>query len=189
MQARKQGWSRSIRPGMIALLLLIAVAGAVRTVRAAEIIPSYGLTQSTDSNADTKSMVGLALRGNLFPMLQTEIGVGYRSESRYDGNLHVRMWPVTASLYANPFQTIYAGAGVGWYQTTFDYSNNLLIPDETKQNFGVHVGGGFQIPLAPSAAVDLGGRYVMLRDQESHLIPEKFNPDFWVTQLGLAIKF
>ena len=59
----------------------------------------------------------------------------------------------------------------------------------TKQNFGVHVGGGFQIPLAPSAAVDLGGRYVMLRDQESHLIPEKFNPDFWVTQLGLAIKF
>ena len=29
----------------------------------------------------------------------------------------------------------------------------------------------------------------MMRDQQSHLIPEKFNPDFWTTALGLALKF
>jgi hypothetical protein len=29
----------------------------------------------------------------------------------------------------------------------------------------------------------------MMRDQESQLIPETFDPDFWQTTLGLAIRF
>jgi hypothetical protein len=48
------------------------------------------------------------------------------------------------------------------------------------------LGGGFQVPLAPTVALDLGGRYVMLRDQQSHLVPETFDPDFWMLSLGLA---
>jgi len=187
MKPHKNSVVRSIAAWFAVLTALAALAPVA--AHGAEVIPSYGLTRSTDSNTDAKSLLAIAVRGNLSPLFQTELGVAYRSESRFDGDLKVRMWPVTASLYLTPVPTLYAGAGVGWYQTTFDYASTLPFPDETKQEFGVHVGGGFQIPLAPSVAADLGGRYVMMRDQQSRLVPEKFNPDFWTTQLGLAFKF
>lgn len=43
--------------------------------------------------------------------------------------------------------------------------------------------------MAPRAALDLTGRYVFMKDQESRLVPETFNPDFWTMSLGLALKF
>ena len=78
---------------------------------------------------------------------------------------------------------------MGWYHTTLDYSDALPFENETSQEFGVHVGGGVQVPITPGAGLDLNGRYVFMRDQESQLIPSEFNPDFWTTSLGLAIKF
>jgi opacity protein-like surface antigen len=108
-----------------------------------------------------------------------EIGASYRNDEFYGGDLDVRQWPVTASLYLTPIPSIYAGGGVGWYHTTFDYAEETGIPNSTSEEFGVHLGGGLQIPVAPMAAVDLSGRYVFMQDQESHLIPETFNPDFW----------
>lgn len=174
-------------PALVAAVAVLALAAG--TAAAAEFVPSIGLTKPVDGGNDTKVLVGLALRDNLAPLLKGEIGVAYRSESRYDGQLEVRSWPVTASLYLTPVPALYGGAGVGWYQTTFDYSSDLpLVRDETKQLFGVHVGGGMQVPLA-AAALDLNGRYVMLRDQQSRLVPEKFDPDFWTLSLGLAFKF
>jgi opacity protein-like surface antigen len=145
-----------------------------------------------NSDADAKVFGSLALRSDVLPMLKSEIGIAYRSESRFDDLLHVRMWPITASLYVAPVPMLYAGAGVGWYPITYDYDQSKIpfaIKDETQQEFGVHLGGGMTLPLAPSAGIDLNGRYVMIRDQQSHLIPEKFSPDFWTTALGLAIKF
>ena len=41
----------------------------------------------------------------------------------------------------------------------------------------------------PAAAVDLQGRYIMMRDQQSRLVPERFNPDFWNLTAGLALHF
>src|SRR5262252_2327103 len=172
------------------LPLLIVLCFTPRAHAGGEIVPSFGITKSTDGNADAKMSGGLALRGHPLPLLMDEIGVGYRSESRFNDQLHVRQWPVTASLYlAPPTSIVYAGAGVGWYHSTFDYAENTGVPDETKQQFGVHLGGGFQVPIGPTVGLDLNGRYVMLRDQQSHLIPEKFSPDFWTTTVGLAIKF
>ena len=168
-----------------ATALLTLVLGPV-VARAAQIIPSIGTSRPVDGG-DAKTFGGLALRAPLAPLLAAEIGAAYRTESRFDGNLSVRSWPVTASLYLTPVPALYAGAGVGWYQNTFDYSSQLPIADKTTQDFGVHVGGGIQVPLASAMAVDLGGRYVMMRDQESRLVPEKFNPDFWMISLGLAI--
>ena len=118
--------------------------------------------------------------------------MAYRSESRFDERLHVRMWPVTASLYLAPLPMLYAGAGVGWYQVTYDYDQSKIpfaVSDETKQEFGVHLGGGMTLPVTPSVGIDLNGRYVMMRDQRSRLVPEKFSPDFWTSSLGLALKF
>lgn len=175
--------------------MCVAGCGIVATLlsgpvsRAGEIVPSIGLTRAVDSDA-TKSNLGLALRGNLAgPMVQAELGVSYRREEYFDGGLSVRMIPVTASLLVRPVPTLHAGVGAGWYHAKYDYADALLLADETKQQFGVHLGGGLQVPVAPRAALDLTGRYVFMKDQESKLVPQKFNPDFWTMSLGLAFKF
>ena len=173
--------------GAIAFGFLLAAG--VQVAHSTELVPAYGWQKAKDSDVDAKGFGNLALRANLLPAVQTEIGVGYRQEDRSAGQLHVRMIPVTASLYLKPVPVLYAGGGVGWYHTTLDYAASTGLADQTSEEFGVHLGGGVQVPLAPSAAVDLGGRYVMLRDQSDRLIPERFNPDFWVTTLGLALKF
>jgi hypothetical protein len=78
---------------------------------------------------------------------------------------------------------------VGWYHTNYDYAvNTPTLADETRQQFGVHVGGGLEMPIAPGAALDLTGRYVFMESQESKLVPTKFDPDFWSMSLGLALK-
>ncbi len=176
--------------GVLTLLALLVIG--IQIARAGEIVPAIGLTKPVDGDEDAKMMGSLAFRTNVLPFLKTEVGVAYRSESKFDDQLKIRMWPVTASLWLTPLPALYAGAGVGWYHTTFDYDQDAIptpVEDETKQEFGVHVGGGVMVPVAPAFGVDLQGRYVMMRDQENRLVPEKFDPDFWMTSLGLAIKF
>ncbi len=179
----------TLERGMVrALAVLGLLLLGAQVARAGEIVPSVNLTRSVHGSTDTKASGGLALRGNLSPLFKTEIAASYRTEDR-GSDLTLRQWPITASLYLSPVPMIYAGAGVGWYHTTFDYSSNVLFKDETKENFGVHLGGGFQVPVGPVASLDLGGRYVHMKKQERKLIPPKFDPDFWTTSLGLAIKF
>lgn len=176
--------------GVLVLLVLLLVG--VQVSNAGEIIPAVGLTKPVDSDEDAKLFGSLGIRANLLPMLKSELGVAYREESRFSDQLKIRMWPVTASLWFAPVSSLYAGAGVGWYNITYDYDQDVIaipVDDETVQEFGVHAGGGFMLPLGPSAGLDLNGRYVMLRDQDSRLVPESFDPDFWTTTLGLAIRF
>ena len=168
-----------------ALILMIAVLP--KPAGALEIIPSVGITRSVESDDVTKQM-GLALRTSIVPrLLQSEIGGSYRSEKQNGGAIEAKMWPVTASLWLSPIPTLYAGAGVGWYHTTLHYQESLGIPDDTKQNFGVHLGGGMKLPLAPGVALDFSGRYVFLQNQESHLVPRTFDPDYWTLTAGLAL--
>ncbi len=183
---------RRARGARLARLLLAAlVLAGTETARAAQLIPSIGVTKSAKT-ADERAELyaGLAVRGHLVPFLESEIGVAYRRESRLDGDLVVRMWPVTTSLWLTPLPLLYAGGGVGWYHTSLDYSaSQPLLQDETRQKFGVHLGGGVQVPLAAAMALDLNGRYVFLTTERSQLPPNRFDPDFWTTTLGLAIRF
>ena len=156
----------------------------------AELIPSVGITKSTRDNGERARVYGgLALRGSFLPLIKSEIGVAYRRETRLDGNLQVKMWPVTASLWLTPIPTLYAGGGVGWYHTTHDYDQALPVADEAHQEFGMHVGWGLAIPLSGAAALDLNGRYVFMDSQQTQLPPTQFDPDYWSTTLGLAIRF
>lgn len=180
--------NRTASGATVLALLLLAGTGLAQ---AGEIIPSLGLSRAVDGD-ETKLSGGVAFRGDLLPVLKDEIAVSYRSESQMDGLLRLREWPVTASLWFQPVPAIYAGGGVGLYHMTFDYDQDRIpapIADETKEEFGVHLGGGLRVPLASTAAVDLGGRYVMMRDQQSRLVPEKFDPDFWNASVGLAFHF
>ena len=176
---------------VLLVLILSAVALACFTVRAspaASLVPSVGLTKPVNSSGDAKMSTGLALRSDITPGLMGEVGISYRSESRFNNQLDVRSWPVTASLYFKP-GPLYVGAGVGWYQTTFAYADGVPFQDETRQDFGVHVGGGVELPITKAAGLDLNGRYVMMQDQQSRLVPEDFDPDFWAMSLGLAMHF
>jgi len=176
--------------GAVTLLIMLVIG--VQIARAAEIIPSIGLTKPVDGDEDAEIFGGIAFRGEILPILKPEIGVAYRQESRFDDQLKVRMWPVTASLWLTPIPALYAGAGVGWYHTTYDFDEESIavpVEDETTSEFGVHVGGGLMIPLSSKAAVDLNGRYVMFQDQDARLVPEDFDPDFWSTSLGFAFRF
>jgi hypothetical protein len=177
---------------LVALVMFLLLFAVAHPAHGAEIIPTFGLTKPADGNADGTLYGGVALRGQLMPFLADEIAIAYHSETRFDGVLKLRQVPVTASLWVTPVPFFYAGGGVGFYNTTYDYDQSVLgsaVPDETKQLFGVHLGGGMRVPLAPVAALDLNGRYVMMRDQQSHLVPEQFNPDYWTATLGLAFRF
>jgi hypothetical protein len=189
-RSREQHSRFTLLPAAPALALLVALVAFIAPAlsSATEIVPSYGLTKSKGSD-DVKGMVQLGLRGTLIPdVLQAEVAAGYRTDEMNAGQLDVRQWPITASLLLIPVHMLYAGVGVGWYHTTYDYESDL-IEDETTQDFGVHVGGGVKIPVASRAALDLSGRWVQLQEQDSHLVPEKFDPSFWTLSAGLAFKF
>ena len=184
-------WPRHRARALVASLLITVLAlVAARSAQAVELIPSVGITKpATRGNERAQLSGGLALRGSFLPLLKSELGVAYRSESRLNGDLHVKMWPVTASLWLQPIPALYAGGGVGWYHTTLDYAETLPLQNETRQEFGMHVGGGLRVPIASAAALDLNGRYVFMDSQQSQLPPTTWDPDFWTTTLGLAIRF
>ena len=172
------------------LLLLVLLLIGVGAARAAEIVPSVGLSRAASGDGDLKTFAGLALRGSVLPMVKSEIGVAYRSEPYFGGDLNVRMWPVTASVWLSPLPTLYFGGGAGWYHTTYDYKEGLGLKDQTSQEFGTHLGGGLTIPLVPAiASLDLNGRYVRMREKDSPIAPGGIKQSFWSTALGIAIKF
>src|SRR4030095_7959701 len=118
-----------------ALLLLALLLLGVNAARAeGQIVPSVGLTRPVDGDDETQISGGLAVRGLLVPhLLMGEIGASYRNDEFFGGALDVRQWPVTASLYVTPIPAIYAGGGVGWYHTTFDYEDETGIPNSTSE--------------------------------------------------------
>jgi hypothetical protein len=172
------------------LLLAILMSVGAGASRAMEFIPALGLSKSTDTNAgDAKLSGSVALRAPILPLLSVEGGISYRQESFSNDDFTVRTWPVTASLWLTPFPMLYAGGGLGWYRTTYDYRSSLPYTDLTTDQVGVHLGGGLAMPLSPSLGLDLNMRYVFMQQDNSLQFPTTFNPDFWSTTLGLAIKF
>jgi opacity protein-like surface antigen len=175
---------------MAALLMAVLLTTCVGASQAMQIIPSIGFTKATDANAaDGAFSGGLALRVPVLPYLNIEGGITYRDESFSNDDLKVRMWPVTASLWLTPIPLLYGGVGLGWYRTTYDYKEALPFDDVTSMQIGTHVGGGMQVPVAPAVSLDLHGRYVFMQKDNKVAFPTEFNPNFWNTSLGLAIKF
>jgi hypothetical protein len=175
--------------GLLLLAVLLLALAAVQPVGAAEIIPQVGLTKALDGGDEAKASYGLAVRGDIAPFLKAEIAGSYRKEAVVAGTIDMVQWPVTASLWAHPLPTLYAGGGVGWYHTTLEYAGTAL-PNTTTEKFGAHLGGGFEIPLVPGvASLDLNGRYVYLGNQTSSLPPRDWKADYWSTTAGIALHF
>lgn len=178
------------RSASAALLMTLLLATFVGTSQSAQVIPSIGFTKATDVNAaDGAFSGGLALRVPLLPYLSVEGGISYREESFFNDDLKVRMWPATASLWFTPVPLLYAGGGLGWYRTTYDYRDAVPFDDATSMQIGTHLGGGLQVPVAPSMSLDLHGRYIFMQADNKVAFPTEFNPNYWNTSLGLAFKF
>lgn len=177
------------RSRSVPLACALTLALAANTAGATELIPSLGLTKTQhDEDGETRLYGGLALRSDFLWILQSEVGVMYRSEERAAGAVDMRMWPVTAALWLSPMPLAYAGGGVGWYNTTIDYDDSIPLDDETHQEFGVHLGGGLRIPMSPKVMLDLGGRYVFMDRVETEFEDlGDLDPDFWTLSLGLAV--
>ena len=104
---------------LVDFLLISALAGPSRAMK---LIPSIGFTKAMEPTAGPgKLFGGLALRASLLPFLSAEGGIAYRQDSFANGDLKLRTWPVTASLWVTPIPVLYAGGGVGWYRTSYDY--------------------------------------------------------------------
>ena len=191
MKRRAVAASSVLGTMLVAVLLTAGMAHAQVAEHGSslELIPSAGMTKSTDTNAgDAKAFGGLALRASLAPFLKLEGGIGYRQDTYLDGALKVHQWPVTASLWLVPAPIVYLGGGVGWYRTSLDFTSELVSTNSTSDKLGVHAGGGFLVPLAPRLHLDLNGRYIfMTKDKASFDVPSTFNPDFWTVSAGLAI--
>jgi len=183
------GLDHTILGALLALAVLLLALGAMQPVQAAEIIPQIGYTHSLSGDNHNVTAYGLALRTTLVPMLQAEIAGSYRKDDNAPGSTSLIQWPVTASLWARPLPAIYAGGGLGYYSTTLEYQGAVL-PNSTTRKVGAHLGGGFDVPLAPGvASLDIGARYVYLGNQTSDMPPKSWKADFWTATAGLAIHF
>ena len=175
---------------LAASLLLMSLALSAQSARAAEVIPSMGMTRTPENGDDTRLSYGLAVRSNIVPMVSAEIGVAYRKDQLFDGALESTQWPVTASLWLHPMPMMYVGGGAGYYNTTLHYPQTPLLASATSQEFGMHLGGGLTVPMIPGvASLDLNGRYVYMGDQKTDLPPNNFKADYWTTSLGVALHF
>jgi len=172
----------------------IGLGSFVSQPRAAglEIVPSVGLQKAVKGSDEVKPYYGLALRAKILPALKAEVGGAYRTDdfTSSSGDFTMKSWPITASLWLSPIQALYAGGGVGWYNESFEFAPASGLKNHTRQDFGMHVGGGLELPVAPSVAVDLNGRYVFLPVKDDPVdVLKDWNPSFWTTSVGLAFRF
>jgi opacity protein-like surface antigen len=148
----------------------------------------------TEETEDGKIMVGAAARLKLGPSLGFEGAIDYKSEKYMNDALTVKSWPVTASvlLYPLPIIKVYGLAGVGWYNTTYEYDpqkvNMNLTGGEQKvseQEMGYHIGAGLELPLGgPTLAADI--RYVKLNYDLSELnVNNEIDSDFYSINISL----
>ena len=139
--------------------------------------------QSSDENV---GMPGAFVRlgDGLFALEGT---IDYRTED-LTGGVKVKTWPVTASLLVRPIPVIFAGAGLGWYNTTVDFNSDAL-DNQTKSTLGYQFGGGVQLPLAPTLSFVADARYHFI-DYDFNDIPSDFDfndADYFSLHGGLLL--
>lgn len=128
----------------------------------------YTYVRNLDSK-ENANMGGIVarLRGHF---IGVEGAIDYRAED-LPLDIKLRTWPVSASLLVFPVPILYGLAGIGWYNTTVDFPDEILIDDETDSVLGYHVGGGLEIPVSPNFRLTSDVRWLFV-DYEFKDIPD-----------------
>lgn len=197
---------RMITP-MLALLLFFAAETnaqlGVTPKIGLGIGPVVGYQKAGDAD-NGRFMFGAALRLRLSEALGAEASINYRQEKYGNGAVTVKSWPimVTGMLYPIPF--VYGLLGAGWYNTTFDYSNNVKnsvtalgfsLGDKNIQRFGWHVGAGLELDTGTGTKLFGDIRYVFLNYSLDNLATQAvnslkdLNSNFFVVSVGLLFGF
>jgi hypothetical protein len=176
------------------VVFIVALLLGMEMAHAAEIIPAVGVSRNVDGGGSAKFYTALSVRTSIIPMVKADLGVAYHSDEVNTGlfTTNATTWPVTLSAWLAPIPFVYAGGGIGWYHTSYSIPGgpSYAALATTNTSFGSHLGGGVQMPLVPMLSLDLNARYVMLKkDQNNSPLPSNYDPNFWSTSLGLAIKF
>ena len=155
--------------------------------------PHIGYQKAKDAN-EGKFMFGATARLKLIGALAAEGTISYRQEKYgQDDVLTVKSWPIMVTGLLYPIPIVYAGVGIGWHRTTYDFDENKLpapfpAKDETKTDFGWHLGAGVELPLG---GMDLVGdiRYVFLdRSFPDFQDIKELNGDFFMITAGLLFR-
>jgi opacity protein-like surface antigen len=172
-----------------ALLILAITSLIAGKVHAQSMIlgPELGYYKVPD--ADNGSyLLGVAWRMKILPVLGIEASINYRQEKYGNGAVTVRSWPVMVTGLIYPVPIIYGAIGIGWYNLTYDYNQNLapLLQNETTQKVGWHFGGGLELPLGSNITLTGDIRYVFLNyDFKQFPGSNNINSDFTVLTVGL----
>ncbi len=158
--------------------------------QSAAIGPQLGYYKSQDADQGNV-MIGAALRLKLSDSFGVEGSINYRKEDYDNGNLKVISYPVMVSALVYVIPIVYGAAGAGWYNTKYDYSTTYEssgLKDETKQEFGYHLGAGVEIPVG-NILVTGDVRYVFL-DLKLDKLPsaKSLKSNFYVITGGILFR-
>lgn len=172
----------------IKVILAIAAFSLWSSVAFAESAVSFGpqIGFSKSSDTDAKVLYGAALRAKFLPALGVEGSINYRQDENAGETLTTRSWPVQVTGLLYPLPVAYAAIGAGWYNTTFDYDDSVVLADDTQQEFGWHFGGGLELPLGEVMKFTADLRYVYL-DYNFETVPGAgdTDDDFYMVTGGL----
>jgi hypothetical protein len=110
-------------------------------------------------------------------------------------DIDVTTYPITISAMAYPIPLVYLLAGVGWYNTTLEFSDSGVTtgPDsETNDNFGSHFGAGIELPIGGNKSLSGDVRYVFLNYDVTKLDLgglKELDADYFSFQIGLTFDF
>ncbi|MGE5365126.1 MAG: outer membrane beta-barrel protein [Bacteroidota bacterium] len=164
--------------------------------------PQVGFYKAGDAD-DGRFMFGVALRARLNMALGVEASINYRQEEYGNGAVAVRSWPVMVTGMFFPIPIVYGAIGAGWYNTSYDYSNDLKnlpddvtkidLSDETRQEFGWHLGAGLEIPVGGSLRITGDFKYVFLehkfKDFAQTAVNNDLSSNFYVISAGILFGF
>ncbi|HUU44934.1 MAG TPA: outer membrane beta-barrel protein [Acidobacteriota bacterium] len=141
-------------------------------------------SQSTDDNS---SMLGaqVRLRG---AVIGVEGAIDYRNEE-LGNDIELKSWPVSVSLLVYPIPSIYALAGLAWYNTTLDFPANSAYDDDTQSALGYQFGAGVELPVAPKLKLTGDIRWQFI-DYEFDDIPSsigKVDADSYSLNVGVLL--
>lgn len=150
--------------------------------------PQIGFFNTVD--ADNASwMGGLAARAKFGEYFGVEASINYRQEKFLNNSVTVKNWPILVSALIYPIPYVYGAMGVGWYNVTYSYNNELLglnLTSDTRHEFGWHFGGGVEVPLGSRVKLIGDLRYVFL-DYEFEEFPgsDNIQADYYVFMIGV----
>jgi hypothetical protein len=153
--------------------------------------PQIGVFKAIDAD-NTNFVGGAAARLKFGEIFGFEASINYRQEKYYNNSVTVKNWPVMITGLIYPIPLVYGGIGVGWYNSSFTYNNELLglnYSSDNQQKFGWHFGGGIDVPIGNFGKIVGDLRYVFLNyDFEEFPGSENSNADYIVFMIGFLFK-